>query len=120
MSDSYVLRTQDLQYSALVFHAALSELEKHDSTQTVIFRASAEQRHKAMFYSPAIDLTCFNVCVCLLSAFVSCVSFTLSLEDYWTDCMSQCREVNVLVFVCSILAGAIAMALTKRRRTHGQ
>ena len=54
--------------------------------------------HKAMFYSPAIDLTCFNVRVCLLRAFGLCVCFTLSLEDYWTDYMSQYREDNVRAF----------------------
>ena len=58
--------------------------------------------HKAMFYSPAIDMTCFNVRVCLFRAFGLCVCFTLSLEDYWTDCMSQYREDNVPVFLLNL------------------
>ena len=98
MSDSCALRTQDLQNFVLAFHTALSKLENMIQRKPLYLGRLQRNRHKAMFYSPAIDLTCFNVCVCLLSAFVSCVSFTLSLEDYWTDCMLQCREVNVLVF----------------------
>ena len=58
--------------------------------------------HSIMFYSLAINLTCFNGCVCFLRAFVLCVCFTRSLEDYWNDCISHCRVDNVVVFLLNL------------------
>ena len=45
-------------------------------------------RYKAMFYSVAIDLTCFSVCVCLLASF--CHSYP---NEFWERMYSYTSSV---------------------------
>ena len=55
-------------------------------------------RYKAMFYSVAIDLTCFSVCVCLLASF--CHSYP---NEFWermhsyTFSVISCSRTHLLV-----------------------